>query len=379
MNKAMGVRGRVTRAALAAVLTAAAGFLVGVPTAQAGPTTPDGFNPTVADKAAAAMTAETNLSTADAMRRLATQQVRIQLGERLVAELGTSSAGFWLDQQADAVVVNVVDEQSAAKVRQAGAVAKVVAHNTARLESLRDMLAATLPTDASVGINVAANQLEVQIGPNASGPKLARLESKARALGSLVRVTRVDQSFSMLIEGGYPIVGSSGGRCSLGFNTTYNTAVTAGHCTQGIPQWWEGCCGNGYFGPSVAVNFPGDDFGLIRNDGGLYQGGYVYLYNGGFQDIWAAADPYYGLYVCKSGSTTGVTCGYVYATGVTICYAQGCVGGLAQSNAYAAAGDSGGSWFNGGYAIGLTSGGGGGWTFFQPVAEALYAYGVWVF
>ncbi|MGH8574167.1 MAG: S1 family peptidase [Gammaproteobacteria bacterium] len=275
--------------------------------------------------------------------------------------------------------MNVVDQQAATKAQQAGAAARVVAHSTARLESARDSLAATLPADASVGIDVAANQLVVQIGPNADGAKLSTLVDRANRLGSMVRVERVKDSFSMLIEGGYPIVGSGGGRCSLGFNTTGGTGVTAGHCTQGIPQWWEGCCGSGYFGPSVAVNFPGDDFGLIRNDGGLAQNGWVYLYNGGFQDIVNAGDPYYGLYVCKSGSTTGLTCGYVYATGVTICYAEGCVGGLAQSDAYAAPGDSGGSWFSGGTAVGLTSGGGGGWTFFQPVVEALNRYGVWVF
>jgi streptogrisin D len=379
MGRDMRITGRMTYAVLAAALAAAASFLVGVPAAQAGPATPEGFNPVVADKAAAAMTADTGLSTADAMRRLASQQAKVSLGERLVTQLGASSAGLWLDQKADAVVVNVLDQQAADTVRKAGATAKIVAHGTDTLESVRDQLAATLPTDASVGIDVSANQVVVQIGPKATGSKLSALESQAHTLGSLVRVTRLDESFSTLIEGGYPIVDASGGRCSLGFNTTGGTGVTAGHCTGGIPQWWEGCCGGGYFGPSIAANFPGDDFGLIRNDGGLAQNGWVYLYNGTFQDIGNAADPYYGLYVCKSGSTTGLTCGYVYATGVTACYPEGCVDGLAQSNAYAAPGDSGGSWFNGGWAIGLTSGGGGGWTFFQPVVEALNTYGVWVF
>jgi len=370
------------RTVLTVTAVVAAG-LVAVPAAGAGDATvdrPAGFAPEVADAAAGAMTAETGLSTAQAMQRLGSQQARVELGERLVDQLGERSGGMWLDQANDTVVVNVVDQRSAAVVTQAGATARVVSYSTARLESIRDQLTAAQPTDTAVGIDVAANQVVVQIGSKAPvGAQLTGLVDKAQQLGSVVRVERIDGSFGTLIEGGYPIVGSGGGRCSLGFNTTGGTAVTAGHCTQGIPQWWEGCCGSGYFGPSVGVNFPGDDFGLIRNDGGLAQNGWVYLYNGGFQDIVNAADPYYGLYVCKSGSTTGLTCGYVYATGVTICYAQGCVGGLAQSNAYAAPGDSGGSWFNGGWAIGLTSGGGGGWTYFQPVAEALYRYGVWVF
>ena len=162
----------------------------------------------VADKAAAAMTAGTTLSTAQGVQRLASQQARVELGERLVEQLGASSAGFWLDQQNDAVVVNVTDQQATAKVRQAGAVAKVVAHNTATLESIQAQLAAMLPTDASAGIDVAANRIEVQIGPKASGSTLATLENRARALGSVVEVTRVSESFTTLIVGGYPIARS---------------------------------------------------------------------------------------------------------------------------------------------------------------------------
>jgi streptogrisin D len=365
----------------ARVLLVSAAAVVAIPLSLSGAAaapvgTPAGFEPVVAEIAAKGLGDQAGLDRATAMQRLGTQQTKVTLGERLVGELGTKAAGMWLDQANDTVVVNVVNEQSAATVRAAGATAQIVSRTTAELESIRDSLLNGQPTDTSVGIDAKTNQVVVQIGKAASA---ARLTAAAEKFGSAVRVEHIDDSFSTLISGGYPIVGSGGGRCSLGFNTTGNTGVTAGHCTGGIPQWWEGCCGGGYYGPSVASSFPGNDFGLIRNDGGLYQPGNVYLYNGAFQDISAVLNPYYGLYVCKSGSTTGLTCGYVYATGVTICYAQGCVGDLARSNAYAAPGDSGGSWFNGGYAIGLTSGGGGGWTYFQPVAEALYAYGVWVF
>lgn len=350
---------------------------MGLPSASADSVRiPTGFEPVVAETAAQGLGQQSGLDRATAMERLGTQATRVELGERLVNQLGASAAGMWLDQQAGTVVVNVVDEQAAAKVRAAGAAAQVVSRTTAQLEAIQNQLLNGQPTNTTVGIDVKANQIVVQVG---KGAVAGRLIAAAAKFGSAVRVEHVNGSFSTMISGGYPIVGSGGGRCSLGFNTTGNTGVTAGHCTQGIPQWWEGCCGGGYYGPSVGISFPGNDFGLIRNDGGLYQPGNVYLYNGGYQDISAALNPYYGLYVCKSGSTTGLTCGYVYATNVTICYAQGCVGGLAQSNAYAAPGDSGGSWFNGGYAIGLTSGGGGGWTYFQPVVEALNAYGVWIF
>lgn len=367
-----------TRGARALLLGAAALVATpfGLPGASAAAVdVPAGFAPAVAEIAAQGLGEQSGLDRAAAMQRLGTQHVRVSLGERIVGDLGSEAAGMWLDQQTGQVVVNVVSEESAAKVRQAGATAQVVSRTTAELESIRDELLKGQPADTSVGIDVKSNQVVVQIGPKAAA---SALDTASTRFGSAVRVEHVDSSFSVLISGGDPIVGGGGGRCSLGFNTTGNTGVTAGHCTAGIGQWYDGWTGQ-YYGPSIHASFPGNDFGLIRNDGGLPQTGYVYLYNGGYQDISAVLNPYYGLYVCKSGSTTGVTCGYVYATGVTICYAQGCVGDMAQSNAYAAPGDSGGSWFNGGYAIGLTSGGGGGWTFFQPVAEALYAYGIWVF
>ncbi|GLZ08695.1 hypothetical protein Acsp03_61610 [Actinomadura sp. NBRC 104412] len=60
------------------------------------------------------------------------------------------------------------------------------------------------------------------------------------------------------------------------------------------------------------------------------------------------------------------------------------VSGLIQTTVCAEPGDSGGSLFAGSTALGLTSGGSGncssgGVTFFQPVTEALDAYGVDVY
>lgn len=384
MTRHARTRGTTVKALLVATATAVIAplGLVGAGAALAAPaSTPDGYNPVVAETSATELVeAVPSLDRAEAMRRLASQPARVALGERLLDKIGADAAGMWLDQRADTVVVNVTSTVAAATVRAAGAEARLVQHSMADLEAVRDALTKSQPTDTAVGIDVKANQVVVQVGEHAAGTaRLADQLAVAESYGTAVRVKHIDGSFGVAISGGYPIVGSGGGRCSLGFNTTANTGITAGHCTQGIPQWWEGCCGGGYYGPSIHYYFPGRDFGLIRNDGGLAQPGDVYLYNGGFQDIGNATDPYYGLAVCKSGSTTGLTCGHVYATGVTICYPQGCVGNLAQSNAYAQPGDSGGPWFNGGWGIGLTSGIGGGWTFFQPLVEALNYHGIWVY
>jgi streptogrisin D len=110
----------------------------------------------------------------------------------------------------------------------------------------------------------------------------------------------------------------------------------------------------------------------------------VYLYGGGYRDITGAGNAFVGQSVTRSGSTTGVHSGTVQALNATVNYAEGQVSGLIQTNVCAEGGDSGGSLFSGNTAIGLTSGGNGdctfgGTTFFQPVTEALSAYGVSVY
>lgn len=338
-----------------------------VPGAQA---LPAGYGAPVADAAAASLTSA-GMSESDAMQWLSAQPGLIAKGERLAEAAGASSAGMWLDRRSGSVVVNVVDEQSAAAVRAAGETARVVEHSMTELQSVRDAVAAKLPADSAVGIDVRANQVVVRMGETAP----ASLAATAARHGDAVSVRHVDGSFRTAISGGDAITGS-GGRCSLGFSTTGNTGITAGHCTNAISSW-NGP--EGFYGPTVGSSFPGNDYGLIRNDGGLPQPGNVTLYNGSFQDITGAGNPQPGMQVCKSGSTTGLTCGQVTQVGMTICYAEGCVNNMAESTAAVNPGDSGGAWFSGSTAIGITSGMGGGFSYFQPVIGGLNLFGVNVF
>jgi streptogrisin D len=356
------------------VLAAAAALVpFGLTPAQA---LPAGYGESVAHEAIATLTAD-GLTTAEATELLSAQPQLVATGERLVGRLGADAAGMYLDPAEAEVVVNVLDTADSADiaaVESAGATARVVEHSTAELTAARNALAKALPANTAAGVDVRANQVVVQIADAATG--LGELTALARRYGDLVRTEHVTGAFGTAISGGDAITGN-GGRCSLGFSTTGNTGITAGHCTGSIGSWTDAA--GRYYGPSIAANFPGSDYGLIRNDGGLPQPGNVNLYNGGYQDITGAANPYVGLSVCKSGSTTGLTCGQVTQVGMTICYAQGCVYNMAQSTAYVQPGDSGGAWFAGGTAIGITSGMGGGYSYFQPVVPGLNMYGVWVF
>ena len=85
---------------------------------------------------------------------------------------------------------------------------------------------------------------------------------------------------------------------------------------------------------------------------------------------------------CKTGSTTGTTCGRVLGYNVTVNYAEGTVFGLTRTNICTQPGDSGGAMYAGSLAQGITSGGtiggcGGNFqSFFQPADEALSVYGL---
>lgn len=355
--------------AIGVVATAAALVPLGLSTANA---LPAGYGQPVATAAVADLTS-TGLTAAEANRLLTAQPGLLATGERLVERVGADAAGMYLEPKTATLVVNVVDKADVATVEAAGATARVVEHSTADLQAVRDALVKTQSADTAVGIDIRANQVVVRIGDDA---RATDLTAAAARYGDMVRTERVNGSFSTAISGGDAITGS-GGRCSLGFSTTGNSGITAGHCTQAIASWTDG--GGAYYGPSVAANFPGNDYGLIRNDGGLSQPGNVNLYNGGYQDITDAANPSPGMSVCKSGSTTGLTCGTVTQTGLTICYAEGCVSNMAESTAAVQPGDSGGAWFAGDIAVGITSGMGGGYSYFQPVVPGLNLYGVWVF
>lgn len=127
--------------------------------------------------------------------------------------------------------------------------------------------------------------------------------------------------------------------------------------------------------------FPADDYALVEYGGGAEHPSEVNLYNGSAQPITSAGEATVGMQVQRSGSTTQLHNGRVTALDATVNYGNGdIVDGLIRTDVCAEPGDSGGSLFAGSAAIGLTSGGSGncsagGVTFFQPVTEALQAYG----
>ncbi|MFS0696134.1 S1 family peptidase [Streptomyces nitrosporeus] len=335
---------------------------------------------------AAGATFQTANASEDAARpaaRTLTASAAGDLAATLERTLGAGAAGAYYDAGAGHLVVNVLDENAAEQVRRAGGRARVVQHSLTELREAQETLAgrAALP-GTSWALDPVGNKVVVTADRTVDGTAWNTLAGVVDGLGSKAELVRSEGEFKPLIAGGDAIWGD-GGRCSLGFNVVKDGEpyfLTAGHCTEAITSWSD-AQGGTEIGANEASSFPGDDYGLVKYASGVEHPSEVDLYDGSAQAIARAGEATVGMRVTRSGSTTQVHDGEVTALDATVNYGNGdVVDGLIQTTVCAEPGDSGGSLFAGDTALGLTSGGSGdctsgGTTFFQPVPEALAAYG----
>ncbi len=229
----------------------------------------------------------------------------------------------------------------------------------------------------------ATGTLVVTADSTVSAASIAKIRSAAGANAAALRIERTPGKLTKLLSGGDAKYATSW-RCSVGFNvrsgSTYYV-LTAGHCTDGAGTWWTNSARTTVIGATVGSSFPNNDYGLVRYDNAsLAHPGTV-----GSQDITSAVNATTGMSVTRRGSTTGTHSGTVTGLNATVNYGGGdVVYGMIRTNVCAEPGDSGGPLYSGTRAVGLTSGGSGncssgGTTFFQPVVEALNAYGVSVY
>ncbi|MFE5590841.1 S1 family peptidase [Streptomyces sp. NPDC056549] len=233
-------------------------------------------------------------------------------------------------------------------------------------------------------VDTATGQVVVTADSTVSQAEIAKIRHRAGGNAGALRIERTPGTFNKLISGGDAIYASSW-RCSLGFNVKDGAGnyyfLTAGHCTDGAGTWWSNSSHTTVLGTTAGSSFPTNDYGIVRyTNTSVTKSGTV-----GSVDITSAANATVGMSVTRRGSTTGIHGGTVTGLNATVNYGGGdIVYGMIQTNVCAEPGDSGGPLYSGSRAIGLTSGGSGncssgGTTFFQPVTEALSAYGVSVF
>jgi hypothetical protein len=264
------------------------------------------------------------------------------------------------------------------------ATSPVAARNAISLDAAMQALDRTIPFAGTAwGIDSQRNQILVTVDSSVRGARLTRVTSAVQSLGGAARLEFVAGTFKLEISGGAAIYGSKY-RCSLGFNVTSGPThyfLTAGHCGKVEPQWWSSTTHNTntFLGNTTGATFPGKDYAIVQY-ASTWTGGYPS--QAGSQTITSANNASVGEAVKRTGSTTGTHSGVVQALNVTVHYlGGGTVRGLVQTNVCAEPGDSGGPFYDGAKALGLTSGGSGdckkgGTTFFQPVTAALSAYHV---
>jgi hypothetical protein len=230
----------------------------------------------------------------------------------------------------------------------------------------------------------ASRTIVVTVDSTVTGAKLQQVISVAQRNSKAVRIERISGTLTPLVNGGDAIY-SSAGRCSLGFNVRVGNTfyfLTAGHCTASGGNWYTNSSRTTLIGPVAGSSFPGNDYGRVRyQNTSLSHPGTV----GTSLRVTGAANPAVGTRACRRGSTTGTQCGQVTGLNATVNYGGGnIVRGLIRTNICADRGDSGGSFYTNTSptvtALGLTSGGnldcgGSPVTFFQPVVEALNAFG----
>lgn len=258
--------------------------------------------------------------------------------------------------------------------------------STAELKSASgSVLKADIPGTAWA-VDSKTNRVVVTVDSTVSQAEIAKIKEQAGGNADALTIKRTPGKFNKLISGGDAIYASSW-RCSLGFNVRSGSTyyfLTAGHCTDGAGTWWSNSAHTATLGTTTGSSFPTNDYGIVK-----YATSYpVSSISGtvGSVDITSAATPSVGTTVNRRGSTTGIHSGRVTALNATVNYGGGdVVYGMIQTTVCAEPGDSGGPLYgSNGVAYGLTSGGSGncssgGTTFFQPVTEALSAYGVSVF
>jgi streptogrisin B len=226
-------------------------------------------------------------------------------------------------------------------------------------------------------VDSAADRVVVTADGSVSAADVASIKRQAGSAAGAIRIERATGAFRPLVSAGDAIYGTRY-RCSLGFNVVSGSTyyfLTAGHCGKSEKTWYTGPNRSALIGPTIGYSFPDNDYSLVRYDNTAL------THPGGF----TVADAVVGETVTRKGSTTGVHSGRVTALNVTVRYqGGGTVRGMIQTTVCAEPGDSGGPLYDGTKALGLTSGGSGdcttgGTTFFQPVREAVNAYGVSIY
>ncbi|MFJ2061176.1 S1 family peptidase [Streptomyces sp. NPDC087908] len=316
---------------------------------------------------AKALASESGITVAQAKATIATQQKSLDVADKITKQLGERASGSWLDGKTGVLHINVRDDASAASASASGAVPHVVGNAVDTLDTLKSKLDKVAASGAPSGVHswyvdAKTRKLVITAAPGAAGLSKGGFADLVRSAGDRVQVREEAGSLKDAAENvyaGQEIYNSSGKICSTGFNVQSLAGVqftlTAGHCMQGNTNstWHK----NGLvFGTNTTYTYVNQDHAIIWNGAPLYwlpRAG-VWRYDGMIHKVTGWQNSVQGTYVCKSGRTTGLTCGHVQAVNVSASTPSGPKTGQVQTNLCVEPGDSGGPVTAGTRALGLT-------------------------
>lgn len=349
----------------AAVAASAALVLTGLGTAHA-----ETGDELPADSGSRSRTTQDRVTQSE-LDRMETQRKAGNTALRVAKELGTSrSGGGYLDAASGKPIVTVTDSSDADYVAEEGAEARSVTFSTKELTKSKDTIDSLAKSKGagqvqSWGIDPRTNSVVVTTPKGATDKATTAFLEEIRAQGKRVTVQESEAQVMATagnLYGGQEVNMSSGFTCSAGFNTRKKDTgravlLTAGHCAEGRPTFSR-------FGVSIGgtmnYSFPGNDYAAVAiNETNWIPRGGVDKYDGYARLVKGSSGAAVGTPVCKSGRTTGWTCGYIQSYNNSVNYGGGdIVKGLVKNNACVQQGDSGGSNISGNLAQGITSGGG---------------------
>ncbi len=313
-------------------------------------------------------------------RTVAEQKARLDHQDRahnIAARLqaaGHRFDGLFLDAKGDLVVQADPGSASAVAAKAAGATVRDPAYGQARLTAIQESLSAgSLQGVAKIGVDLQNDRVVV----TRSGALSPALMKAIRAQGAAVTVREgTAYEAQATVRGGDKIrIDGGNGYCSAGFrghdSNNALVMVWVGHCVEDASTFTNSAGTRiGTYGDGDFVSYDGyDDYdtGYVRIDAedSISLTANAYGTTGYNLDASrGSAKPPVGSEVCRTGATSGITCGKILSYGNTVTYVDpdtretvARVRGLAETTACTAGGDSGGAYSSGGYGIGLTSGG----------------------
>ncbi|MCP3799247.1 Ig-like domain-containing protein [Allokutzneria sp. A3M-2-11 16] len=325
-------------------------------------------------------------------------------GTALRKELGREFGGVWFDPATKKAHVAVTSEAAAKKARAAGAEAHVRPTTEARLKDALNALSTwvrSLPEAErklvfSASIDVKGGKLNIVLADSEDGRRVQAKMPKPQ-VSQDVKYGKLQPKAPANLLNGSGYIGSSGGAspsyglCSIGFNAVDQngklTPLTAGHCALmhtpalkevfvEVKQGNQSNLGDkiGAFATTVWDNADngngqiderkGNDYATIRvTNPAVRAVPEVYTWGnaGGNVKVDSVSQAIVGMNVCKSGRTTGWTCGKVVNERSLWYIGDGTEKGKAQlgfefHGACVAGGDSGGAIVAGGAALGWSTG-----------------------